>query len=104
MGCGVTLRIAAIIARPSGGVPSASNTTTASLVTTKPAFDMKPLVLALAVPASPWKNHPCGDTCCGVSASSGVLAARAGDVEVAMANASAHSRLAGRVECTRIGQ
>ena len=59
--------MAATIARPSAGVPSASNTTTPSLVTTKPAFDMKPLLATLAMPASPSKNQPCGETCSGTS-------------------------------------
>jgi hypothetical protein len=49
----VIVRIAAISARPSAGVPSASNTTTPSPVTTNPAFDMKPLLAALAMPDSP---------------------------------------------------
>ena len=56
IGSGVIFRIAATIALPSAGVPSASKTTTPSRVTTKPAFDVKPRLVALGIPASPWKK------------------------------------------------
>src|SRR5258707_13575130 len=67
MRCGVTLAIAATMARPSTGVPSASKTTTPSPVTTKPALDMNPLFASEATPASPCRNQQCSETRCGVN-------------------------------------
>jgi hypothetical protein len=72
------LAIAARIARPSAGVPSASNTTTPAPVTTNPAFDMNPLFSLAAIPAWPSKNQQCSETCRGVSAISSAAEAAEG--------------------------
>jgi len=53
IGWSVTLRIRPSSFSASGGVASASNTTTPSRVTTKPAFDMKPWFSLDAAPDSP---------------------------------------------------
>ena len=53
MGCRVTVAIAAFSAAPSTGVPSASNTTTPSLVTTNDAFELKARLADEATPLSP---------------------------------------------------
>jgi hypothetical protein len=75
MGCGVDLRDGRdhrpSERRRSRGVEHDD----AVAVTTKPAFDMKPLLATLAMPDSPSKNQPCADTCFGTSTISGGVCA-----------------------------
>ena len=50
-GCGVTAWIRSPNLRPSAGEPSASNSTTPSRVTTKPALELKPWLAVDTMPA-----------------------------------------------------